>query len=71
MRYSMLIGGQPSAGKDGDVFELIEPATGEPFAEVSRAGAADVDQALTIAQLAFNQGPWPRLGGVPAGSAPG
>ena len=67
MRYSMLIGGQPSAGQDGDVFELIEPATGEPFAEVSRAGAADVDQALSIAQLAFNQGPWPRTSATARG----
>jgi acyl-CoA reductase-like NAD-dependent aldehyde dehydrogenase len=59
MRYSMLIGGQPSAGQDGKVFELIEPATGEPLAEVSQAGATDVNHALAIAQQAFNQGAWP------------
>jgi acyl-CoA reductase-like NAD-dependent aldehyde dehydrogenase len=67
MRYSMLIGGQPSAGQDGQVFELIEPATGEPLAEVSQAGAIDVDHALAIAQQAFDQGAWPRTAATARG----
>jgi acyl-CoA reductase-like NAD-dependent aldehyde dehydrogenase len=67
MHYSMLIGGRPSAGHDGKVFELIEPATGEPLAEVSEAGGADVDEALTIAQRAFDQGDWPRTSATARG----
>jgi acyl-CoA reductase-like NAD-dependent aldehyde dehydrogenase len=67
MRYSMLIGGQPSAGQDGKVFELVEPATGETLAEVTEAGAADVDRALTIAHQAFNQGAWPRTSATARG----
>ena len=67
MRYSMLIGGQPSAGQDGQVFELIEPATGEPLAEVSQAGATDVDHALATAQQAFDQGAWPRTAATARG----
>jgi acyl-CoA reductase-like NAD-dependent aldehyde dehydrogenase len=65
--YSMLIGGQPSAARDGSVFELIEPATGEPLAEVSQAGAADLDQALTVARQAFEQGTWPRTSATARG----
>jgi len=40
-------------------FELIEPATGNPLASVSRASADDVDRAVRAAQAAF--GAWRRM----------
>jgi acyl-CoA reductase-like NAD-dependent aldehyde dehydrogenase len=59
MRYSLLIGGRPGAGREGKSFELIEPATGEVMAEVSEAGVADVEEAVGVASAAFEEGTWP------------
>src|SRR5262245_17164109 len=37
----------------GKTFPAIRPATGEPFAEVHRAGRREVDAAVAAAQKAF------------------
>ncbi len=42
----LLIGGEWRTAVDGRTFESIDPATGEPIAEVAHAGAADVDAAV-------------------------
>ena len=59
MRYSLLIGGRPSAGREGKAFELVEPGTGDVMAEVSEAGLTDVDAAVEVASAAFEEGAWP------------
>jgi len=60
MPHTLLIGGKPSAGRTGKTFALVEPSTGEPWAEVSEAGVDDLDEALEVATRAFEEGPWPR-----------
>jgi acyl-CoA reductase-like NAD-dependent aldehyde dehydrogenase len=42
-------------------FALIEPATGEQFAEIPEASANDVDVAVRAAHTAFKNGPWRTL----------
>jgi acyl-CoA reductase-like NAD-dependent aldehyde dehydrogenase len=50
------------ARKAGNIFEVISPHTEEPIAEVTEAGPADVDAAVTAARAALDSGPWGRLG---------
>ncbi|MEW5958427.1 MAG: 5-carboxymethyl-2-hydroxymuconate semialdehyde dehydrogenase [Chloroflexota bacterium] len=45
----------------GSTFETLNPATNEPLGVVAAGQAADIDQAVQAARLAFDQGPWPRL----------
>jgi len=61
--YGLFIDGTfdpPSAG--GGVFKTVNPASEEVLAEVSAAGAADVDRAVAAARRAF--GPWSALPGA-------
>ena len=58
----LLIGGEWRDALDGRTFDSIDPATEEVIASVSRAGAADVDAAVTAARRAFEDGsPWQRF----------
>jgi betaine-aldehyde dehydrogenase len=47
------IGGRYLDASDGPVAPLVDPSTGEPFAEAPVSGPADVDRALTAAAGAF------------------
>ncbi len=49
--HKLLIGAERPSGKS--VMHVIEPATGEPFAEVAAAGPADLDAAVQAAAAAF------------------
>jgi len=62
--YSMLIGGTGCAAADGGTFASIDPYTGQPWARVPDAGAADVDRAVSAARRALETGPW--AGSLPA-----
>jgi acyl-CoA reductase-like NAD-dependent aldehyde dehydrogenase len=53
----MLVGGGPFEPAGGDRLEVLDPATAEPFEEVSAATPADVDAAVTAAGDAF-EGWW-------------
>jgi acyl-CoA reductase-like NAD-dependent aldehyde dehydrogenase len=54
----VLIGGR---GVDGaGASRVIEPATGEPMAEVAEAGPDEAHEAVRLAFKAFEEGPWPR-----------
>ncbi|MBI2708381.1 MAG: aldehyde dehydrogenase [Actinobacteria bacterium] len=51
--------GERRDAADGATSETVDPATGEGFADVARAGPADVDAALTAAARAFEErGAW-------------
>lgn len=50
----------PATGKS---FEVVNPSTGEPCAEMAEATAAEVDRAVASARQAFDQGAWRSLSG--------
>jgi aldehyde dehydrogenase len=51
-RYENFIGGQWVVPMGGQYFENSSPVTGQPFCEVARSDAADVDKALDAAHAA-------------------
>ena len=57
------IGGTHVPSADGATFEVADPVTNRPYATVAAGGPKDVDLAVTAAQTAFAEGPWPRLAG--------
>jgi betaine-aldehyde dehydrogenase len=57
-RLQNFIGGAYCDAEDGPTAPLINPSTGEAFAEAPVSGAADVDRALRVAAEAF--GSWKR-----------
>jgi betaine-aldehyde dehydrogenase len=52
-RLQNFIGGAYCDAADGPLTPLIDPSTGEAFAEAPVSGAADVDHALRVAAAAF------------------
>jgi aldehyde dehydrogenase (NAD+)/betaine-aldehyde dehydrogenase len=55
--YLLFINGESAEPADGELRELIEPATGEPLAKVALAGEQDVDRAVDAARAALD-GDW-------------
>jgi acyl-CoA reductase-like NAD-dependent aldehyde dehydrogenase len=56
----MLVGGTRTAARSGRTYESTDPFTGQPWARVPDASAADVDDAVAAARAALD-GPWGRL----------
>jgi betaine-aldehyde dehydrogenase len=52
-RLSNFVGGESVAPKSGRYVELINPGTGQPFAEMPVSNEADVDLAVQVAAQAF------------------
>jgi betaine-aldehyde dehydrogenase len=52
-RLQNFVGGQYQDASDGPHALLVDPSTGEPFAEAPVSGAADMDRALAVAAEAF------------------
>ena len=52
------VGGAYRDAEDGPSAPLIDPSTGETFAEAPVSGAADIDHALRVAADAFTS--WKR-----------
>ena len=59
-RYQMYIDGQWVDSGDGRSFASLNPATGDDWAEIPEATAADVERAVEAAYRAFSEGPWAR-----------
>ncbi len=59
--YKLLINGELVNGSSGKMADVINPATGEPFASVPVSTTEDVDRAVQAAREAFNDGRWSRL----------
>ena len=57
--YEMLIDGRWQAGREGLVFDTLNPSTAKLLAQVHQADAADVDAAVQAAHSAFENG-WGR-----------
>jgi aldehyde dehydrogenase (NAD+) len=54
------INGEWVAAASGETLPVIDPSTGEAFAEIPRGAAADVDRAVASARAALN-GPWGKM----------
>jgi acyl-CoA reductase-like NAD-dependent aldehyde dehydrogenase len=69
MTEQLIIAGQRRDAADGATFTVLEPATGRPLAEVSKASAVDVDLALAAAHAAFadGRGTWARTSATERG----
>ncbi|MFZ0384112.1 MAG: aldehyde dehydrogenase [Solirubrobacteraceae bacterium] len=63
-RYQMYIAGEWVDAESGETFGTVDPYTGEIWAVVPRARAADVDRAVKAARRAFDDGPWGRMAAV-------
>ena len=59
-RFRMLIDGEWCEAASGRSFDTRNPFTGEAWATIPRAEAADVDRAVKAAHAAF-EGPWARV----------
>lgn len=57
-RTGLYIDGSFVDARSGDVFESINPATGEPIATVSQGHGDDVDRAVASALATFRSGAW-------------
>ena len=55
-RYGLFIGGEETEPRSGEWFTSISPSTEEPLFEVAHAGAEDVEQAVSAARVAFEDG---------------
>ena len=56
------IGGEWSAASGGETIAVLDPSDGQPFTQLARGTAADIDAAVHAARRAF-------VGAVGAGSA--
>ena len=59
--YRMLIGGERVAAEDDRLLDSIDPSTGDVWARVPDASAADVDRAVAAARAAFTGPAWAGL----------
>jgi len=59
--FGLFVGGRWTKGKNGDGFDVINPATTATLARVTQAGRADVDAAVAAARKAFPA--WSALSG--------
>ena len=57
----MVIAGRSVDATSGDLFDVVNPATGQPFAEVPRGGVPDVDAAVKAAREAHEDRRWAGL----------
>src|SRR5213595_3641459 len=51
--FGLFVGGRWTKSKNGDAFDVVNPATTAPLARVTQAGQADVDAAVAAGRKAF------------------
>ena len=56
--HGLFIDGKFVPALSGEMFDVINPATGEVFAKAAAGGAEDIDLAVKAARRAFDSGPW-------------
>src|SRR5262252_4390045 len=57
----ILINNRWTESESGKTFPVVNPSTGEEICQVAEADAADVDNAVSAARAAFEQGPWRKM----------
>ena len=55
------IDGQFVDSSDGDTFAVLNPTTNEVYIQAASGKKAEVDRAVSAAQVAFDHGPWPKM----------
>jgi aldehyde dehydrogenase (NAD+) len=63
----MLIGGEWAGAAGGETFPTIDPSTEEPILYVAKADTSSIDEAVSAARVALEQGPWPAMTGAERG----
>jgi 4-(gamma-glutamylamino)butanal dehydrogenase len=58
----LLVDGEERESVAGDVRPVHTPRDGSRVVDLAWAGVADADAAVAAARLAFDHGPWPRMG---------
>lgn len=58
--YKLFINGEQVEASDGGRTKVVNPATGEVFAEVAKATKEDAQRAVEAARAAFDNGKWKR-----------
>jgi len=61
MAELLVVGGERVAAADGKTFEVTEPATAAPMAEVAEGSAEDARRTVDVAFEAFENGAWRRM----------
>jgi phenylacetaldehyde dehydrogenase len=57
----MFIGGEWTAGAEGDTLDVTEPSTGGVITRIPRGTTEDLDRAVDAARRQFDGGPWRQL----------
>jgi aldehyde dehydrogenase (NAD+) len=65
--HKHFIGGDWTPAENGATLALLNPSTGEPFAEIADGTAGDIDRAVLAARHAFEKGAWGRLSALDRG----
>jgi aminomuconate-semialdehyde/2-hydroxymuconate-6-semialdehyde dehydrogenase len=63
-----VINGEEPESISGARFTSVDPWTRQPWAEVALGGPEDAGRAVAAARLAFDEGPWPRMGRAERGA---
>lgn len=58
--HNLFIDGQSRPGAS-ESFTLVNPATGQPFAQSAMAGTEDIEKAVDAAHRAYTTGPWSKV----------
>ncbi|MGB0115010.1 MAG: aldehyde dehydrogenase [Ilumatobacteraceae bacterium] len=58
------IDGAAEPSLSGEQFESVDPSTRTAWATVAKGGRGDVERAIASSRRAFDDGPWPRMGGT-------
>ena len=59
--HGLAIGQERVAGSTEKTEDLINPASGQPFARVAQAEPHDVDVAVRVAQEQYTAGEWSKI----------
>lgn len=60
-KYQMFINGAFVDADGGETIDTVNPYTGEVWASIARAGASDVDRAVSAASAAMTTGEWAKM----------
>ena len=60
--FGHVINGVELQSDSGELFDDVNPWTEEVWAQIALGGKAEADAAVGAARLAFDEGPWPRMG---------